>query len=274
MHKRNLAVFMAFLFTLSIAVVPVYAGSKTPLENYEKSFSQLLSPGDLNMYQKAIEGITDDGHLEDFITKYFAKKDSKFNNEGIQLLGSEINTTSILKNEVEGIRNYEAFIFVEDTYRIINDITPLSLSSEEEYDSTYSVKYLIVFDYDRIYTPIPGMHPNRSTIKIISTNSGVQVSKAEIHQKAWGEYYVTSTGDSGNFVSYSRIRTKISPTTGIAYNYSFAAPSSYFFNIDTPGQCGFGVILTLQRSSPSTSWEYATGFLGYTSGSNWSPGIR
>lgn len=274
MFKKNLAVFMAFLFALSFSVGSVYAESGTLLDSKEKSFSQLLSPNDLNIYQRALEGITDDSDFEDFINNNFANKDSQSNNKGIQLLESEVKATSIFRNQIDGVKNYEAFIFVEDTFKFKNDITPLSSSSEEDYDSTYSVKYLITFDYDRIYTPIPGVHPNKSTFKIISTNSGVQVSKAAVYQKAWGEYYDTSTGNSGNYAQYSRTLTKISPVTGTTYTDNYNAPRYYFFHSGVSGQCGLGVILTLQRSLPSTSWEYATGFLGFNNGANWSPGIR
>lgn len=279
MIRKALGFLMTFLIILSTLGSSAYAETKIlNKDNYdypvnENIFLNSLKLDDLKAYQNSVKGITDDPDFESFTAENIININTKINNQEVELIESKYTTTSVLKNEVNGIKNYEAFVFKEDIFKINNEIKPLGSSSEEDSDSTSSVYYLIKFNYDKISYPVSGIRPNTSQVKIISTNSGVKVSNAKIVQQVWGTVYDTDTGKTHASKSYSK-KINITPKTGTTYTRNFVSPRNYYYDEIANGQCGFGVILTLQRSVSSRSWEYSTGFLGINNAPGWSPGTR
>lgn len=275
MIKKVLGFLMTFLIILSTLGNSAYADTKIlNKDKYDYSanedvFIKSLKSDDLNAYQNSLRGVTDDPGFESFVVENIVDTNVGISNKEVELIESKYTTTSVLKNESKGIKNYEAFVFKEDVFKIDNEIKPLGSSSEEDSDDTYSVRYLIKFNYDKISYPKSGIRPNTSQVKIISTNSGVVVGKAKIVQKVWGTVYDTNTGTSHASNSYSRNIDISTPKKGTTYTRSFNSPRNYYYNEIADGQCGFGVMLTLHRSSPNRYWEYSTGFLGNNGGISW-----
>ncbi|WP_026895743.1 hypothetical protein [Clostridiisalibacter paucivorans] len=280
MIKKGLAFLMTFLIILSTLGNSAHAETKLlnkdkyDYSGEEKVFLKSLKSDELNAYQNSLKGVADDPDFESFAVENIIDANTDIDHREVELIESKYKTTSVLKNEFKGIKNYEAFVFKEDVFKINNEIKPLGSSSEEDSDSTYSVYYLIKLNYDKISYPTSGMRPNTSQVKIISTNSGVRVSNAKIVQQVWGTVYNTDTGKKHASDSYSRNINILTPRTGTTYTRSFTSPRNYYYDEIANGQCGFGVILTLQRSVSSRSWEYSTGFLGINNAPGWSPGER
>ena len=180
------------------------------------------------------------------------------------MISNDYITTSVLKKESKNKKSYEAFIFAKAIFRIKDEMHPLNTSTEEASDDTYSVYYTIKFDYDSISSPAPAIKPKKSKFKITSTNSGVKVSKAIMRQRVYGYAYdyVNQKNVSVFPSEYSRDIEIQKPKTGTEYIEKFTSPSNYYFKEITYTQCGFAVILTLQRNDSSMSWEHTTKFLG------------
>jgi hypothetical protein len=278
MIKKRLAFLMTFLIIFTTMGIPVYGELKPSIENNEldlineEDIYKSLDSDELNAYQKSLNGITDDPDFDKFSIESDINTSVESDNQYIELIERKCEVTSILQSEIEGIKNYEAFVFKKDTFKINqidNEKTLRGISSEEDWDSTYSVYYLIKFEYDSMSSPISAIRPNSSQIKIISTDSGVNVNNAQIVQRVWGVVYDTDLGTTHSSESYSRDIDISTPITGNNYSRFFNSPRNYYYDEIAAGQCGFGVILTLQRSDSSRSWEYSTGFLGINNSPGW-----
>jgi hypothetical protein len=258
------------IISLCLAITIIFSSTiyvnATPLLN-DQSIVQSLNSDELKAYQKSIDGTTDDPDFNYSHIINEANMDINTNVKGMKLIDSEYQTTSILQSNSGNVKNYEAYIFVQETFKEEGGgIIPFATLIEEDHDDSVSVRYVIKFNYDRISTPRSGMRPNYSEFKVVSTNSGVQVGKASIKQRVWGTVYNTQTGKSHASASYSRDVNITNPQTGTDYNRVFTSPRHYYYDTIATGQCGFGVILTLHRANPNNYWLHSTGFLGHDGG--------
>lgn len=244
-------------------------------------FFEQLNSEELKAYEDSLNGITDDldftfTSIKKTISENTIETMILKNNQNIELIDSTYSLTSTLKENKNNVKNYDAYVFAKETFRFNENngaIKPFSSSSEDSYDDTASVYYVIKLNYDKTNSPHSGIKANSSEFKVVSTNSGVRVAKAVVVQKAWGFAFNINGANLGT-KNYNKNINITSPTTGRNYINNFDIPNSTYFNQNTTGQCGFGVIMTLQRSVNNRNWEYNTNFLGMNNSFDWSPGSK